>query len=106
MEIPVLTPNVTLVLMIMAGIMIPLAIIIWLGKGDFLISGYNTASEEEKAKYNKSRLRGITSVLLLITSVYLVLLALFIQWAAVLTISEVVLTFVGVILMNTWAKHG
>ena len=42
---------------IMSIIFIVLAIIFLMGKGDKLIAGYNTASEEEKSKVNIKRLR-------------------------------------------------
>lgn len=37
-------------------------IIFAFGKGGFLIAGYNTASKEEKEKYNKKRLTGCMSI--------------------------------------------
>lgn len=39
-----------------------LALLVLFGLGDFLISGYNTASEEKKARYNLPRLRVVTSL--------------------------------------------
>ena len=32
-------------------------ILLFIGKGDFLIAGYNTASEEEKEQYHAKRIR-------------------------------------------------
>ena len=40
------------VVIIVGAVMAIMGILILLGKGDNLIAGYNTASEEEKAKYN------------------------------------------------------
>ena len=40
---------------------IVLAIVFYLGKGDKLIAGYNTASEEERKKVNIQRLRILMS---------------------------------------------
>jgi uncharacterized BrkB/YihY/UPF0761 family membrane protein len=54
-----------------------MSILILSGKGNFLIAGYNTASKEEKEKYNIKRLRHIVgSGFSLLT----VLLAIFIYF--------------------------
>jgi hypothetical protein len=37
-------------------LLVTLSIILLMGKGSFLIAGYNTASKEEKEKYNVKRL--------------------------------------------------
>jgi len=42
---------------IFAALFIVLAIIFLMGKGDMLIAGYNTASEDEKKKVDIQRLR-------------------------------------------------
>ena len=88
-------------------ILIIMAIIIILGKGDFLIAGYNTASKEEKEKYNIKRLRFLISAILLVSAVYAVLMIPFGQdvvWALTMTAVLVVLALAVVILANTWAK--
>ena len=41
-----------------------LGLLIILGLGDNLISGYNTASEEKKARYNLKRLRISTGIII------------------------------------------
>lgn len=41
---------------IVTGLFALLAIPLLMGRGSFLIAGYNTASEEEKAKYNEKKL--------------------------------------------------
>ena len=83
-----------------------IAIVILIGKGDWLIAGYNTASKEEKEKVNIKRLRLIVGILFLL-----------IAPGCFLPIDDsdkthnllfagvvVVLTTVAVILANTWAK--
>ena len=88
-------------------VLITMAILIILGKGDFLIAGYNTASKEEKEKYNIKRLRFLISAILLVSVVYAVLMIPFGQdvvWAMTMTAVLVVLTLAVVILANTWAK--
>ena len=66
---------------------IVLAVIFLMGKGDMLIAGYNTASEEERKTIDIKRLRIVMAVLMLVAT------AIF-----------VVITIVGVIIANTWAK--
>ena len=46
---------------IFSVLFIILAIVFYLGKGDKLIAGYNTASEEERKKVNIQRLRILMS---------------------------------------------
>lgn len=76
------------------------AIILFIGKGDFLIAGYNTASQEEKDKCNIKRLRLITA------SVFLLLSALLAFKDAIgdgLFIAATLLfVVVAIILANTW----
>lgn len=76
------------------------AIVLLIGKGDFLIAGYNTASQEEKDKCNIKRLRLITA------SVFLLLSALLAFKDAIgdgLFIAATLLfVVVAIILANTW----
>lgn len=43
-----------------------LGLLIMLGLGDNFISGYNTASEEKKARYNLQRLRMSTGIIIFV----------------------------------------
>ena len=45
-----------------------LAVIFLMGKGDKLIAGYNTASEEEKKEVNIKRLRILMAIICVITA--------------------------------------
>ena len=60
--------------LIIASIFFLMSIIIAIGKGDWLIAGYNTSSKEEKQKVNIKRLRLLTSVYLLLTCAFVLLL--------------------------------
>ena len=53
-----------IVLIFLAAVLLVMGIIILIGKGDNLIAGYNTASQEERSKYNIKRLRGLIGGLL------------------------------------------
>ena len=57
-------------------VVLVLALLVLFGLGDFLISGYNTASAEKKARYNLSRLRVVTSlsVIVITASVWVCML--------------------------------
>ena len=84
-----------------------LAVIFLMGKGDKLIAGYNTASEEEKQKVNIYRLRLLMAILSVITAVFCASLP-FIgsKPSAHIGIGFVffLITLIFVILANTWAK--
>lgn len=93
-------------LVVISLILLILGFIIFIGKGDNLIAGYNTASKEEKSQYNIKRLRGlIGGMLLLLAPMTFNLLrkeTMTATWTFVgLTF---VLCIVVVILANTWAK--
>lgn len=93
-----------IVLIIVAAILVIMGIIILIGKGDNLIAGYNTASEEEKARYNVKRLRGLIGGLLIVLAPMMLLLngTTAATWSFVALVF--VLCIVVVILANTWAK--
>lgn len=52
-----------------ATLFLALGIFLFYGKGSWLIAGYNTASEEDKAKYDKKKLCKGVSVITLVVSV-------------------------------------
>ena len=86
---------------------IVLAIILLMGKGDKLIAGYNTASEEEREKVDIKRLRIVMAILMVITAVFCAILPLIgnnktSQLAAAGIF--IAITIVGIIVANTWAK--
>lgn len=95
-----------IVLIIIAAILVIMGIIILIGKGDILIAGYNTASEEEKAQYNVKRLRGLIGGLLIVLAPMMLLLNGENTMAATWSFCVLVflLCIVVVILANTWAK--
>ena len=92
---------------IFAALFIVLAIVFLMGKGDILIAGYNTASEEERKEINIHRLRILMSAICVITAGFCGLLAFIGENKDQATIAAVVfvlITFVFIILANTWAK--
>ena len=95
-----------IVVIILAAIMLIMGIVILVGKGDYLIAGYNTASKKEREQYNVKRLRGLIGGFLLIMAP--VMLLLLSDESLVAGFSFVALTLllciVLVVLANTWAK--
>ena len=90
---------------LVAALLLVMGIVILLGKGDNLIAGYNTASDQEKAKYNIKRLRGLLGGFLIILApmLFLMLNETVEATGAFMGIT-IVLCIIVVILANTWAK--
>ena len=92
---------------IFSVLFIILAIVFYLGKGDKLIAGYNTASEEERKEVNIQRLRILMSCISVITAAFCVTLAI-IENNIQAQLGAVAVLFVAiifvVILANTWAR--
>ena len=88
----------------LAVLFLVLALVVYFGKGDWFIAGYCTASEKERALYNIKRLRLIIALLLLLSAVFVVVLLHFPSISIIATPIFVVITLIGVVLANTWAK--
>lgn len=88
---------------IVVGLLI-MAVVIFLGKGDHFIAGYNLASPEKKAQYNMSRLRGLTAAIAALGAVLLLLLWLVPGHSTLWTVVFLVLVVIELFLINTWAK--
>lgn len=84
-----------------------MAFVVLLGKGDFLISGYNTASKEEKAKFDIGRLRLLVFVMVMIVSIGVSLSAL-LEWGdvemSIFAVVVILLSVISTVLANSWAK--
>lgn len=92
---------------IIAALFLVLAVIFLMGKGDKLIAGYNTASEEERQKVNITRLRILMAIISVMTAVFCSILP-FIgeekENVLGVTFAFMAVTIIFVILANTWAK--
>lgn len=92
---------------IFAALFIVLAIIFLIGKGDKLIAGYNTASEEERNEFNIHRLRLLMAIISVLTAGFCCILPIIgkeKENVVGTTFVFIIVTFVFVILANTWAK--
>ena len=97
----------TIVTGIIAVLFLVFAIVFLMGKGDKLIAGYNTASEEERAKVNIKRLRILMAIISVITAGYVSILPIIgdnPQDQMVGMFVFFAITIIFIILANTWAK--
>ena len=95
--------DITIILL--ASLCLILALVILVGKGDWMIAGYNTASPKEREKYNIKRLRIVLAVLMVVTALFVLSMLYTPPYLIGLTAQLLVIAcIVGVILANTWAK--
>jgi small neutral amino acid transporter SnatA (MarC family) len=92
---------------VFAVMFLVLAVIFLMGKGDMLIAGYNTASEEERKTIDIKRLRIVMAVLMVVTAVFCTIPPLLgNDKNSLLAAAGIFLAiiFVGIIIANTWTK--
>lgn len=97
---------------VVTAILLLVALLIRVGKGDKLIAGYNTASEQERAKYDVTRLRRVICWCLILVAALMWLPNLiraltdhvkpvvYFIWSTLI----LVVVIVTLVLANTWAK--
>lgn len=91
----------TVVYGIFALMFLIFGILLFIGKGDGLIVGYNTASKEEKEKCNIKRLRTVMGVCCIMLAC---ITALFdIIGFGLMIIAIMLICIITVVLANTWA---
>ncbi len=93
--------------LIFAIFFIVFAVIFIMGKGDKLIAGYNTASEEERQKVNIKRLRLLMAGISIFTACFCAVLPIFGKNSNVAigaSMALIAATIIVVILANTWAR--
>ena len=78
------------------------SILIFVGKGDFLIAGYNTASKEEKEKYHTKRIRIVLGTSLLLLAGFTALRDTI--GATAMFIGMGIVLIATLVLANTWAR--
>ena len=84
-----------------------LGVVILSGKGDWLIAGYNTASHEEREKYNMRRVRGVLGVLMFIVAGAVFLMQIMPEiYTILIAILLFILAFITIGIINTWGKRG
>lgn len=91
-------------LIAITALLVVMGIVILLGKGDMLISGYNTASPEERAQHNIHRLRLVMGIgIIAVAGVVLLDAFLNLKWLIIATVLPI--SILIVILSNTWVKN-
>ena len=93
-----------IVKIILAVVCAVLATILYSGKGDKLIAGYNTASKEEREEINITRLRIVMGTSMLATAAASFLLSEDITSSLCYCGAIFVICIITVIMANTWAK--
>ena len=94
-----------IIVILLASLCLILALVILVGKGDWMIAGYNTASPKEREKYNIKRLRIVMSLLMVVTALFVLSILFTPPYLIGLTSQALVMScIIGVILANTWAK--
>ena len=64
-----------LILLILALVFLVMSIFLFMGKGSWLIAGYNTASLEERRKYDEKKLCRVTGLICLLCALLMCALA-------------------------------
>ena len=108
MTIAQLPIHIMLITPIMVALFV-LGILVAAGKADRWIAGYNTASEEDRAKVNIKRARWISAIILWISDIYLVFLAIANLSAIgiiITTLAFIVVCIIFTILAATSTKKG
>ncbi|BDR72584.1 Domain of uncharacterised function (DUF3784) [Clostridium tetani] len=93
-----------LIAWIVVGIFAILSITLLLGKGSFLIAGYNTSSKEEKEQYNEKKLCRAMGVMLLSLTITTILLITNKIMSSYYGIFVVISSIVVTIYINTKCK--
>ncbi|NOH15531.1 DUF3784 domain-containing protein [Clostridium cochlearium] len=93
-----------LIAWIVVGIFAILSITLLLGKGSFLIAGYNTSSKEEKEQYNEKKLCRAMGVMLLSLIIATILLITNKIMSSYYGIFVVISSIIVTIYMNTKCK--
>ena len=92
------------ILIVVAVLLLVCGVLILLGSGDWLISGYNTASKQKKEKYNLPHLRLLTGLTCMYTAVIIVV-NYFIDSELFITCAILPVVIITILLSNTWAKR-
>ncbi|MEG0360301.1 MAG: DUF3784 domain-containing protein [Longicatena sp.] len=96
-----------IIVWILVVVLLIMSIILCMGKGGFLIAGYNTASKEEKAKYDEKKLSRVFGVGMLLVTLLLIVMACFPMMDYVgFVIGAVLLIAIGMVIIgNTMCKN-
>lgn len=83
------------IMWVIVAIAIIATIILLTGKGSMLVSGFNTKSPEERAKYDKEKVSKQTGLLMIFVDVGLLALTSYIQFRAIPAIQNITISDYG-----------
>ena len=93
--------------LVVAGLFVVLGIVFSLGKGAFLIAGYNTASAGGKAKYDEKKLcKAVSKLMLALAACWLVAASSEIFKAPILLWIGLILFLIAVVAGVVWLNTG
>lgn len=94
-----------IILALISLLVVMMGVVVLMGRGDWMISDYNTAPPEMRQQYNLPRLRlvtGLGTIIMMLSWDLLVILDLY-DVSAYVLLGEVA---VMVVMSKTWAKRG
>ena len=92
------------VIVAVAVLLLVCGALILLGRGDWLISGYNTASEQRRERYNLFRLRLNTGLLCIYLSIVLII-GYYVENEAFMACAILPAAALHILLSYTWVRH-
>ncbi len=92
------------VIVCVAILLLVCSALILMGRGDWLISGYNTAKKEKKERYNLFRLRLLTGLSCIYFAI-IIIVGYYTDDKSFLAYAILPVAILMMILSNTWAKR-
>lgn len=96
--------NDFLLILGVALLLLVCGVLVLIGRGDWLISGYNTASEERRAKYNIFRLRLVVGVMCIYVAIAEIV-GYYIDSEVFMLCAILPAVVISMILTYTWARR-
>ena len=92
------------VIVAVAVLLLVCGALILMGRGDYLISGYNTASEKKRERYNLFRLR-LNSGLLCIYCAIVLIIGYYVENEAFMAYAILLAAVLHILLSYTWVRR-
>lgn len=86
-----------------------MSILLLTGRGSYLIAGYNTASKDEKSKYNEKKLCRVTGIGLSVITIFVLVMAVGEEvlpacFAYIFVAITIIVSVIMIVLANTICK--
>lgn len=92
------------VIVVVAVLLLVCGALILMGRGDWLISGYNTASEEKRARYNLFRLRLVAGLFCILVGIVM-LVGYYVENERLISYVVLPAALLYIILSLTWVRR-